>query len=233
MRPRAVLLDLYLTLVEPDWPRLIEGRTALAEKVGIDPAACLRAWDATHLDRMLGMFGTLEDDLAAVFAAAGSGGSQAQLDPTVLTALAEEERANWRDAVRIYPDVPPELRRLRAAGVRLAIVTNASAEAAGVVPSLGLDRLVDVTLASCETGVTKPELLERALGALGVDAGDAALIDDDPENIRGARELGMRAVLIRRGGEAPAVPGDEGREAPADLIAATASLFGPQPATPG
>ncbi len=214
---RAVLFDLYGTLVAPDWPMLSAGRAALARRVGIDPDLALRAWADTHRTRMLGGYGSLEQDLAAVFALArGSATPSTTVDASLLSELADEERVNWRRAVRLYADVPAEIGRLRAAGFGLAIVTDASAEAASVLYELGLDRAVDLTLASCDARSVKPELLDIAVERLGVEPSDITLVDDQPATVAAADERGMRAVLIRRP-DAPVA--DPAASAPGQVIA--------------
>ena len=194
---RAVLLDLFGTLVEPLWAELLKGRTALAERLGLDAAAALRAWDSTHAARMTGTYGSLADDLAAVFSEAGDG---APISPALLSELADDERENWRRGVRLYPDALSALSLLRSSGLRLAIVTNASAEAASVVDELGLRPLVDDVVASCEAGVLKPELLGVALRRLGLEASDAALVDDEPAQLDAASRLGIGTILVQRSG---------------------------------
>ena len=191
----TVLLDLYGTLVEPDWAELLKGRTALAERLGLDAAAALRAWDRTHAARMTGTYGSLADDLAAVFSEAWDG---AAISTALLSELADDERENWRRGVRLYPDALPALSLLRSSGLRLAIVTNASAEAASVVDELGLRPLVDSVVASCEAGVLKPELLGVALRRLGLEASDATLVDDEPAQLDAASRLGIGTILVQR-----------------------------------
>jgi HAD superfamily hydrolase (TIGR01509 family) len=191
----TVLLDLYGTLVEPDWPGLLKGRTALAERLGLDADAVLRAWDSTHHARMTGTYGSLADDIAAVFSEASDGRS---ISRDLLSQLADEERANWRRGVRPYPDALPALSQLRDSGLRLAIVTNASAEAAGVVDELGIRPLVDEVIVSCEAGVLKPDLLGVALRRLGLEAAEATLVDDEPAQLDAASRLGMATILVRR-----------------------------------
>jgi putative hydrolase of the HAD superfamily len=215
----AVLLDLYGTLVEADWPQLLKGRAALAERVGLSAAAAHGAWDATHVARMKGTYGTLADDLGAVVREASNGsGSPPPISSTMSAQLASEERDNWCRGVSCYPDAIPALRRLRSAGLRLAIVTNASAEAAGVIDDLGLRTLVDEAFASCAAGVLKPELLELALRELGLDASDATLIDDEPSQLDRAEELGLGTILIRRSGaDAPPASPESHHVALSDL----------------
>jgi putative hydrolase of the HAD superfamily len=202
---RAFLLDLYGTLVEPDWAALTAGRDAIADRVGVPRAEAQSAWTSTHEARMRGQHGSLEGDLAAVLAKAGIG---SEVTDGLLAELAASEWANWRRSVRLYPDVVPALGRLRRAGARLAIVTNASAEAAGVVPALGLDGLVDVVLASCDARTVKPDLLLLALSELGIPRAEAVLVDDEPAQVVAATAMGMRAILMRRGAADISAAGD-------------------------
>lgn len=195
----TVLLDLYGTLVEPDWPALLKGRAALAERVGLAAAAAHRVWDMTHAARMTGSYGLLADDLAAIFSQASDGRPSA-ISARFLRQLADDERENWSRGVSLYPDARPALNLLRSLGLRLAIVTNASAEAASVVDTLGVRPLVDGVFASCEAGVLKPDLLTVALRSLGVEASDATLVDDEPAQLEGAARLGLGTILVQRSG---------------------------------
>jgi HAD superfamily hydrolase (TIGR01509 family) len=195
----TILLDLYGTLVEPDWAALLEGRTAIAEGVGLPAAAAHRAWDMTHAARMTGTYGLLADDLAAIHSEA-SDGRRSPISAKLLSQLADEERENWSRGVRPYPDAMPALSLLRSSGLRLAIVTNASAEAASVVDALGLRPMVDDVFASCEAGLLKPDLLGLALRTLGVEASDATLVDDEPAQLDGAAGLGIATILVQRSG---------------------------------
>lgn len=195
----TVLLDLYGTLVEPDWAVLLKGRAALAERARLKAAEAHRSWDTTHSARMTGAYGSLADDLAAIFSDAADG-SGSPISPRLLSRLADQERDNWRRGVRLYPDAMSGLSLLRTSGLRLAIVTNASAEAAAIVDGLRLRSMVEDVFASCEVGVLKPGLLAVALRRLGVDASDATLVDDEPEQLEGAARLGIGTILVQRSG---------------------------------
>jgi FMN phosphatase YigB (HAD superfamily) len=193
----TILLDLYGTLVEPDWPALLSGRAAVARRAGVAAASAQRAWDMTHAARMTGTYGLLADDLAAIFSEA-SDGTWSAPSATLLSQLADEERENWSRGVRLYQDAVPTLELLRSSGSRLAIVTNASAEAASVVDALGLRPLVNDVFASCEAHLLKPHLLGLALRSLGADASDATLVDDEPGQLDGAAQLGLGTILVQR-----------------------------------
>jgi HAD superfamily hydrolase (TIGR01509 family) len=191
----AILLDLYETLVWPDWARLDAGRAELAARAGVDAAAMRDQWRRTHETRMRGRLGGLEGDLAEMLAACGK-----PVDPALLHVLARHEYANWAAGVCLYGDVLPQLRRLREHGFRLAIVSNASCEAASVVRTLGLDRVVDALVLSCEVGAIKPEpaILRLALERFDVAPDRALLLDDAVVNLDAARVLGLHTALMDR-----------------------------------
>jgi HAD superfamily hydrolase (TIGR01509 family) len=81
---------------------------------------------------------------------------------------------------------------------RLAVVTNNIAELAGRWrEAVSVDRF-ELVIDSSEVGLRKPEpaiyalLLER----LGLDGEQVVFVDDSPENVAGAAEAGLHAVLF-------------------------------------
>ena len=190
-----MLLDLYDTLVWADWVALRAGRDQLAVRAGADAVAMREQWVLTHERRMRGLNRGLEGDLEAMLTAC-----RVACTPDLLRELATAEFASWAGGVRLYEDVLPELRRFRAAGYRLAIVSNASCEAGAVVQALELGRQVDAVVLSCDVGALKPEppILEAALARMEVAAPEALLVDDVAANLDAAAELGLRTALMAR-----------------------------------
>ena len=91
------------------------------------------------------------------------------------------------------------VRRLRADGVRTALVTNNAAEfREGWRKSIPVDELFDVVVDSSEEGVRKPDprIFERTLERLGVEAARAVFLDDYAGNVDAAQALGIRGVLV-------------------------------------
>ncbi|MGI5200335.1 HAD family hydrolase [Spirillospora sp. CA-108201] len=86
------------------------------------------------------------------------------------------------------------LRRLRAAGVPVALVSNALGD--DCYQGYDLDAVADVVVISSEVGVRKPSrrIYQTACERLGVDPADCVLIDDLEHNLRGAAKLGIRGV---------------------------------------
>ncbi|MCK4434956.1 HAD family hydrolase, partial [Candidatus Bathyarchaeota archaeon] len=65
----------------------------------------------------------------------------------------------------------------------------------------GLKKFFDVTLVSGAINKRKPspEIFERALKALGVNASDAVFVGDMLDlDVKGSKNVGMKAVLIKR-----------------------------------
>src|SRR5215472_11996915 len=93
-------------------------------------------------------------------------------------------------------DVAPTLDRLRAAGLRLVVVSNANGRLRHLFDRLGLTDRVDVLFDSFEEGVEKPDprLFEIALERSGatrettVHVGDLYYVD-----VVGARAAGLRS----------------------------------------
>lgn len=92
------------------------------------------------------------------------------------------------------------VRRARAAGLRTAIVTNNIREFREAWRSLlPVDELFDAVVDSSEVGCRKPDLriFRRALRSLGDCAPERAVfLDDYAGNVRAARELGIRSILV-------------------------------------
>ena len=92
------------------------------------------------------------------------------------------------------------VRRVRAAGLKTAILTNNIVEGRDFWrPMLPLDELFDVVVDSSEIGMRKPDprIYQHTLELLGGIAPERALFLDDFEgNLVGARAIGMLAVLV-------------------------------------
>jgi histidinol-phosphate phosphatase family protein len=132
------------------------------------------------------------------------------------------------DEVRAMPGARPALDRLRAAGLRLGVVTNQSGLARGLFTAGDLARVharVEELLGPFDTwqlcphapadgcGCRKPEpgLVLSAASALGVPAARCVVIGDVGTDVAAARAAGARAVLV----PTPVTRPDEVRSAPA------------------
>jgi putative hydrolase of the HAD superfamily len=111
----------------------------------------------------------------------------------------------------LYPDAAPALRTLHAMGIRIGLISNTHRCLNTFDEHFGLGGIIDATVSSSEHGFMKPHesVFRAALGLMGVEAWDAVMVGDSlVHDIRGARDVGMRAVLLARG--APPAVVDEG-----------------------
>ena len=91
------------------------------------------------------------------------------------------------------------LARLRAAGIRLGIVSNSDGRVEQALTLAGLRDYFDVVVDSALVGVEKPNpvIFQTALDALGVSPEEALYIGDLYEvDVLGARAAGIEAVLL-------------------------------------
>jgi putative hydrolase of the HAD superfamily len=88
------------------------------------------------------------------------------------------------------------LKDLAAAGYRLALLSNAPADFAGVMAQQPVARFFEHLAFSCHLGSVKPEpdCYRAVLAMLGAGPADVVFIDDRPENVAGAAAVGIRGV---------------------------------------
>ncbi|OLR90264.1 HAD family hydrolase [Actinokineospora bangkokensis] len=93
-----------------------------------------------------------------------------------------------------YPDTPELLRLLRAAGVKVAVVSNIAWDLRPTFAAHGLADLVDEFVLSYAEGVVKPDpkIFRLACDRLGVEPADALMVGDSAEADGGAARIGCR-----------------------------------------
>jgi 2-haloacid dehalogenase len=106
--------------------------------------------------------------------------------------------------LRPYPDVAQSLQRLCAAGLRLATLTNFTAEAAEAqLAYAGLREYFDLVISSDEIHCFKPapEVYHLAARRLGVESGQMRLVAANDWDITGALRAGYAAAFVARPGQ--------------------------------
>lgn len=116
----------------------------------------------------------------------------------------------WVHYARLFDDAIPTLDQVRNLGLPLGLISNASPSMEIVLGRLGIKSYFETVVISDMLGILKPDprIFEHALCAMGVAAAEAVFIDDIPENVNAARNLGMTALLLDREGQYtdPATP---------------------------
>lgn len=105
---------------------------------------------------------------------------------------------------RCFEDVPAALERLEKGGYRVAIASNFDSRLHAVCDGLAPLRNVGQRVISSEVGCRKPgrAFFEALVAKAGCAPGEVLMVGDDAANdIAGARQAGLAAVLINRRGQ--------------------------------
>lgn len=111
--------------------------------------------------------------------------------------------AHWR----VYAEVPGVLSALRNGGIRLLVVSNWDSSLLSLLQELGLAPYFDSILVSALFGASKPgrAIFDEAVRLAGVGHAEALHVGDSlHDDYHGAREAGLKALLVDRSGLAPA-----------------------------
>jgi 2-haloacid dehalogenase len=111
-----------------------------------------------------------------------------------------------------HPDVRPAFERVRAAGLRLALLTNGNRRSTTqAFARHGLDGMLDAVISIDEVRHFKPaaEVYRHAAKRLGVRPAELALVAAHAWDVQGAAAAGLRTGFVRRN-EAPSPALDDG-----------------------
>lgn len=219
-QPRAVFFDAYGTLVaqHPSYEAVVERalRSIAPELLPLDGHALDR-----HIE-------------ASIVAHRGSGrlvhypagAAQAFWRATYRQFLADhlpaERAAQAADALlaaftdlgswALYPDVPPVLTALRAAGLTLGLLSNWEDWLTDLLIALEIGDTFDHVLVSGILGLEKPDpaIFQRALALAGIAPAEMVYVGDSlHHDIEPCLALGIRAVHIDRHDRRPETAGHE------------------------
>jgi len=176
---KAVVFDLWDTLAA--WPQ--EDMGPLFEAVGLSP----EAWTAPdHRDlRWTGSFQGYLDSLGI--------GSDAA------AAAFEIRREMTRRSLVPVEGAVETLDGLRAAGLRLGLISNCSSEVGELWDDSLFAGRFDAVVLSADVGLKKPDprIFRLTLDRLGVEPADAVFVGDgESDELPGAQALGMRAIQV-------------------------------------
>ncbi len=195
--PKAVLFDLFHTLASVPPPAL-SGEIPISEILGVPGNEWHRLYyDDDVLGRCLGHIHESVEIMRRVTHA---------IDPPIdegriLTAVESRRRRFELGLVGVEPGILEAIDRLRSAGIRIAIVSDAGADDVESWERSPLRHRFDATVFSYKLGIRKPDarIYQHALDAIGVPAGESIFVGDGgSDEHRGARAVGMQAVLVTR-----------------------------------
>ena len=214
MSTKAVLFDVDFTLIYPGPTFRGEGYQAFCARYGMDVDPALFEPGVASAAPLLNSPDDVYDP--EIFIAYTShiiermGGQGPRVDE-----CSREIYREWAACqhFELYDDVPAALRQLSEAGLRVGLISNTHRCLASFQSHFELQGLISATVSSSDHGLMKPHpsIFSSALQLLGVAASEAVMVGDSVrQDIEGALNVGMRAILRNRGDNAaPAVIGDE------------------------
>lgn len=191
----AVVFDLFGTLIEN---LSHSGYRDVLTRMAIELDACpddfIKAWSSTINLRMTGQFGSMENNVRCVCEKIGVSTTDAQL-----SAAAEIRLGYTRQCFVPRDDAISTLQTLKGLGFKTGLVTDCTAEVPFLWPHTLFLPLFDATVFSCLIGTTKPDpiMYQTISERLGVEPDKCIYIGDgSSQELTGARQIGMRALLI-------------------------------------
>jgi phosphoglycolate phosphatase len=190
---RAVLIDLDGTLADTA-PDLAHAANAVRADAGLPPLpeSRIEAFVGKGVDTLLHR--ALTDDLDGRL-------DEARFAPAQAAFRAHYHEANGRYS-RPFEGALGALGRLRAAGLRVACVTNKAAEfTLPLLASLGATPLLDAVACADEVprGKPHPDVLLEACRRLGVAPAQAIMVGDSLNDAQAAAAAGCPCLLVRTG----------------------------------
>jgi putative hydrolase of the HAD superfamily len=193
-RCRAVIFDLYYTLLYDTRTGTREKAIERAAAAGIPEEVWLRGWRAAGDRAAKGELATTRARVCAALSLAGNDVCDDSLVDDLTGLLLA------RQAPRLYPDTRRTLAEVRRRGYRVGLISNLFANEAEWLREFELDGAFDCMVLSCEAGVMKPDAAAYLMAAdkLGVRPQECVFVDDVPRFLEGAKAVGMAIAWIRR-----------------------------------
>jgi putative hydrolase of the HAD superfamily len=206
---RALLLDVDDTIVDTReamvvagtqalralWPAREGDHRAMAERYYADP----EGWFPRYASGSIAFEAMRSGRLAEVARAFG-----ADLATDALGDFEDAYGPAFRDAQRLFPDVPDLLAAAEEGGLPVALLTNsASAPTQVKLEVLELAARFEVVVTTDTLGFGKPDprVYREACRLVGVDPAAVVCIGDSIAwDVVGARDAGLRALWLDRGG---------------------------------
>lgn len=189
MKPRAVILDVDGTLIDSN-----DAHAAAWVDVGREFGFDI---EFAHVRRLIGKGG--DKVLPEVTGLEEDDARGAKMKER----RGEIFRERYLPTLEPFPDARELLERMRADGMTLSVATSASEEDMGaLLEQAGIEDLIEERTSSGDAEESKPDpdIVEAALKAAGVEAGEAVMLGDTPYDVEAARRAGVRCVAVRCGG---------------------------------
>ena len=122
-------------------------------------------------------------------------------NPQLIEKLTELWNSHVPKIFKLYDGVYSILSALRKK-YKLALVSNCAVGLSDVIRALGLTRFFECIILSYEVRLTKPDnrIYLEALHRLELTPRECIFVSDEIGDLEGAREVGLKTILVRQGG---------------------------------
>jgi putative hydrolase of the HAD superfamily len=191
----AVIFDFFgtLTPVSPDRVWAANARK-IAAALGVPGEALAKALDESFPERITGALGDVRQTFQALACRLGARPSGDQLAEAIRVRREVQE-----SMFVLRPEALPVIQQLRAAGLKIGLLSDCTSELPDAWARLPLAGLVDAPVFSCVEGMCKPDprLFRTVAANLRTEPAECLYVGDGGgRELTGASEVGMRAVLL-------------------------------------
>lgn len=175
-----VAADTYVSLMRRRWPSYLE------DNLSNDDARCDRFWDQLAADWL------------------SEQGHSSQFAAPLMAAAREQLYGSQMSVFGLYEDVDAALAVVASRGLKAAVISNWDYSLHRILRRVGIFDRFDFVAASLQIGPEKPDpaLFHWVLERMEVAPQETLHIGDDPiDDVQGARDSGMMALHLDRGGE--------------------------------
>jgi putative hydrolase of the HAD superfamily len=191
----AVVFDFFgtLTPVSPDHVWAGNARR-LAAALGVPADAMVTALNESFTERITGALGDVRQTMSVLARRLGARPTDEQL------ADASRVRRETQESMFVLrPEAVTVLGMLRAASLKIGLLSDCTSELPDAWPRLPLSGLVDAPVFSCVQGMRKPDprLFRMVAADLRAEPSQCLYVGDGGgRELTGAGSIGMRAVLL-------------------------------------
>ena len=196
MKYKAIIFDLFGTLVDSysvqGYNRLI---TDMASALKLPSEGFSKLWRDTAYERAIGIFKTTEESIRYICSKL-----IISVNDENIRKCEQIRLENTRKALNPKNGAVDLLNSLKGLGYKIGLITNCSTEVPLFWKNIELSHFFDVTIFSASVGMKKPDpqIYILACEQLEVEPNECLYIGDgDSNELSGASQLGMYAVMIR------------------------------------
>lgn len=194
MKYKAVIFDLFETLIT-EWGHKKYTKNEMSSDLGIERDKFDKYWEEMEKERYLGKI-SFTDSILSVCEKCGK-----MVDDLILSEITDKRiRTKSQCFDYVNPDVYGLLDRLKAMGLRLAIISNCSSEEVKVIRQSKIYEYFDQVILSYEVKMQKPDvrIYQEGSDLLGVAADECIFVGDGGSNeLEGAKSAGMKAIQAK------------------------------------